>query len=70
MGSPVERWKAMDHMGEVGLAERTHSKVVDSIGKAGLAEWETKDSKLAVNYCGDCHGGKNSQPHPRELVGK
>ena len=50
MGSPVERWKAMDHMGEVGLAERTHSKVVDSIGKAGLAEWETKDSKIAVKY--------------------
>ena len=24
--------------------------MADHTGKAGLAEWETKDSKLAVNY--------------------
>ena len=35
-----------------------------------VAEWETKDSKLAVNYCRGCHGGRHSQSHRREFVGK
>ena len=46
------------------------SKAADHRGEAGLAEWETKDSKLAVNYCRGCHGGRNSQSHKREFVGK
>ena len=33
------------------LVERTHSKVVDLAGEAGLTEWETEGSKLAVKYC-------------------
>ena len=43
--------------------ERTHCKVADHVGKTGLAEWETKHSNLAVNYCGGCHGRINSQSH-------
>ena len=38
--------------------------------KAGLAKQETKDSKQAGNYCGCCHGGRNSQSHTREFIGK
>ena len=46
--------------------ERTFSKVTDCSGKAGLAEWETKDSKpLAVKYCGSWDVRRNSQSHRR-----
>ena len=34
---------------------------MDCRGEAGLAEWESKESKLAVKYCGGCNGGRNSQ---------
>ena len=33
-------------------AERICGKTVDCVGEEGLAEWETKDSKVAVKYCG------------------
>ena len=62
--------KVTDHVGYMGLAERTHSKVADYPGKVGLAEWETKDKKLAVNYCEDCHNGRSSQSHMREFIGR
>ena len=46
--------------------ERTHGKEADCAGEAGLAEWETKDSKLlAVKYYGDCDIGRNSLSHRR-----
>ena len=50
--------------------ERTHSKAVEHVGEAGLTECQTKDSKLAVNYCGGGHGGINSQSHTRQFIGK
>ena len=50
--------------------ERTRGKVTDCEGEAGLDEEETKDSKLAVNYCGGCHSGRNSQSHTTEFMGK
>ena len=50
--------------------ERTRGKVTDCEGEAGLAEEETKDSKVAVNYCGGCHSGRNSQSHTTEFMGK
>ena len=34
-------------------------------GKMVLAEWETKDSKLAVKYCRGCHSRRNAQSHRR-----
>ena len=37
--------------------ERMLSKAVDHVGEVGLAEQETKDSKLAVKYCGGCDSG-------------
>ena len=40
-------------------------KAVDTAGEVGLAEWGTKDSKLAVKYCGGSEGGINSQSHRR-----
>ena len=40
-------------------------KVADHMDEAGLAEWESKDSKLAVKYCRGCNSGKNSQFHRR-----
>ena len=41
-------------------------KVADCIGKVGLAEWETKDSKPpVVKYCGGCDSGRNPQSHRR-----
>ena len=47
-------------------AEKTCGKAADHMSEAGLAEWETKDSKpLAVKYCGGCDGGRNSQSHRR-----
>ena len=46
-------------------AERTHSNVADCMVEVGLAECETKDSKLAVKYCRGCHDGRNSQSHTR-----
>ena len=39
-------------MGDGSQADRTRSKAGDHAGKAGLAEWETKDPKLAVIYYG------------------
>ena len=51
-------------------AERMCSKVVDHAGEVGLAEWETYNSKLVVNYCRGCHSGRNSQSHMREFTGK
>ena len=45
--------------------EWTHGKAVDHMGKAGLAEQETKDSKVVVKYYGGCNGGRNSQSHGR-----
>ena len=51
-------------------AKRMLGKVVDCAGKAGLAEQETKDLKLAVNYCRCCHSGRNSHSHTRDFVGK
>ena len=45
--------------------ERTLGKAVDHAEEAGLAEWETKDSKVAVKYCRGCHGRRNSQSHMR-----
>ena len=45
--------------------ERTGHKAVDHVGEAGLTEWETKDSKLAANYCRGCRGRRNSQSHRR-----
>ena len=53
-----------------GQPRGQRGKVADCVGKAGLAERETKDLKLAVNYCGGCHGGRNSQSHMREFIGK
>ena len=47
------------------LVGRTCSKAVDPTDEAGLAEQETKDSKLAINYCGGCHSRGNSQSHMR-----
>ena len=37
-----------------------NGKAVDCVGEVGLADWETKDSELAVNYCGDCHSRRES----------
>ena len=45
-------------------------KAADHVDDAGLAEWGNKDLKLAVNYCKGCHGGRNSQSHTREFIGK
>ena len=45
--------------------ERTRGKVTDCEGEAGLAEEETKDSKVAVKYCRGCHGERNSKSHRR-----
>ena len=68
MDSQMERTssKAVDCTGKMGLAERTPGKMEDCVGRAGLAKWETKASKLIVNYC---HGGRNSQSHTREFLG-
>ena len=52
-------------MGDGSQGERTCGKAVDSVGEAGLAEWETNGSKLAVKYCGGCDGGRNSQSQRR-----
>ena len=46
------------------------SEVVDYVGEAELAEWETKNSKLAVNYFRGYHSRRNSQSHMREFFGK
>ena len=46
--------------------ERTHSKAAECMGKAELAEQETKDSKpVAVKYCGGGKGRRNFQAHRR-----
>ena len=47
-------------------AERTRCKVAGHAGQVGLADQETKDSKvLAVKSCGGCKGRRNSQSHRR-----
>ena len=45
-------------------AERTQGKMTDFVGKAGMAGWETTDSKpLAVKHCGGCKARRNFQSH-------
>ena len=57
MGSRVER---------ICRARQRTTQV--RLGEVGLAEQETKDSELAVNYCGGCHGGRNSPSHTTKLA--
>ena len=49
--------------GMVIWTEWTSGKLADHTGEAQLAEWETKDSKLTVNYCKGWDSRRNSQSH-------
>ena len=46
--------------GRCAAEQRGHTTRPDLAGKVGLVEQETKDSKLAINYCGGLDGGRNS----------